>query len=149
MIIETTRFGPLDSRDKEIYTFPAGIPGFTQYTRYTLIAVEDSPLFHLQSLEEGNLAFVVADPFAFYPDYEFKLPEQAERELGLKSVEEVRVLNIVSINESLADATLNLVAPVICNTNSGAACQAILEGTSYTTRHALLRPSQATDKEEV
>lgn len=148
MIIETARFGPLDVRDKEIYTFPSGIPGFPECKRYALIPVEESPLFHLQSLEEGGLAFVAADPFSFYPDYEFKLPEQAEKELDLRQIEDVRVLNIVSIHGDLADATLNLVAPVVFNVRTAEAAQVILEGTSYTTRHALLQPSLSAGKEE-
>ncbi|MCM3750194.1 flagellar assembly protein FliW [Paenibacillus pasadenensis] len=148
MIIETTRFGAIEVRDKEVYTFPSGIPGFPEYKQYALIPVEDSPLFHLQSLEEGGLAFVAADPFSFYPDYEFKLPEQAERELELKTPEEVLVLNIVSIQGSLAEASLNLVAPVIFNTSSRTARQIILEGTSYTTRHALMQSEKPNEEEE-
>ncbi|QJC53775.1 flagellar assembly protein FliW [Paenibacillus albicereus] len=148
MIIETARFGPLDVRDKEIYTFPSGIPGFPAYKDYALIPVEDSPLFHLQSLEEGGLAFVAADPFAFYPNYEFNLPEQAEKELSLQQIEDVRVLNIVSIQGDLAGATLNLIAPIVFNVRTGEAAQVILEGTSYSTRHSLLQPSLAAGKEE-
>ncbi|KKC48035.1 MULTISPECIES: flagellar assembly protein FliW [Paenibacillus] len=140
MLIETTRFGQLEFRDHEVYTFPHGIPGFENYKSYTLIDVEDSPFYYLQSIEEGSLAFVAVDPFSFYPDYEFNLPEQTEQELAISVIEDVRVLNIVSIQGSLEKATINLVAPVILNAAARKGVQIILEGTGYTTRHGLQAP---------
>jgi flagellar assembly factor FliW len=137
MWIETTRFGEVEFRDHEVYTFPYGIPGFQEYKKFTLIALEDSPFYYLQSVEEGSLAFVTVDPFSFFPEYEFELPEQTEQELSLASIEDVRVLNIVSVQGSLESATINLVAPVILNSAARIAVQIILEGTGYTTRHSL------------
>ncbi|AJY74514.1 flagellar assembly protein FliW [Paenibacillus beijingensis] len=146
MLIQTTRFGELEFDPNEIVFFPHGIPGFQNFKKYTIISLEESPFFYIQSVENGDLAFVSISPFEFYPEYEFQLPDHVERELEVKSIEEVRVFNIVSVKGNLEEATTNLVAPIVMNASNRKAVQVILENTGYSTRHALFH-NEADQKE--
>src|SRR6476620_7708039 len=62
MDIETTRFGRLSVEDERIITFPGGLLGFPDHTRFALIQTgEENYFFWLQSVDEPNLALVVND----------------------------------------------------------------------------------------
>lgn len=139
MQLTTLQFGELDIEEKDIFTFPQGIPGFEDYRQYVFIQPDEKiPFSHMQSVEEGNLSFVITDPFLFYPDYQFDLPENILEELRVQTVQEVSVWSIVSIPGDLRDATLNLLAPVIVNMNSRQGKQIILHDTMYKTKHKLI-----------
>ncbi|MBO7747231.1 flagellar assembly protein FliW [Paenibacillus sp. MWE-103] len=140
MILQTTRFGQIEIEDHQWIVFPSGIPGFPQHKRYTLVSIEDSPFYVLQSVEEGSLSFIVTSPFDFFPDYEFELESNMLHELGQPSPEQVRVLNIVTVKDKLEEATANLAAPIVWNTANRQAAQVILQHTSYRTKHALFSP---------
>ncbi|MCQ6563560.1 flagellar assembly protein FliW [Paenibacillus mendelii] len=141
MVIQTTRFGELEFDEQEIIRFPQGLPGFKQYEKYTVIPIEDSPFYYIQSVDEGGLAFVAVSPFDFYPEYEFELREDALQDLGFPSIEEVRVLNIVTVKDELEKATVNLIAPIVWNAVTRTALQVILQDSDYKTKHPLMKVS--------
>ena len=63
MIVQTSRFGPVEVDEGRAIEFPRGILGFPQYKSYILIQPEpDSTFYWLQSLQAADLAFVVTDP---------------------------------------------------------------------------------------
>ncbi|WP_373230786.1 flagellar assembly protein FliW [Cohnella sp.] len=139
MKLNTARFGELEVREEDIIQFSEGIPGFEQSHRFMLIVIEEqAPLAYLQSVDDGELAFIVIDPFEFFPNYEFELPELAMRELQIESTNQIIVRTIVSVTGELELATANLVAPVVINNSSRSGKQLVLSRTDYTTRHRLL-----------
>ena len=70
MLIETTRFGPIEIDGQRVITFKEGLPGFPGMRRFALIQTSPEPVFFwLQSVDEPGLAFVVCDPLAFVPDF--------------------------------------------------------------------------------
>jgi len=140
-VIQTTRFGELEFEEQEIIHFTQGLPGFQQYEKYTVIPIEESPFFYIQSVDDGGLAFVAVSPFDFYPDYEFELVESAIQELGSPVLEDVRVLNIVTVKDELDKATVNLLAPIVWNASNRTALQVILQNSDYQTKHPLFRNS--------
>lgn len=148
MKVETALFGSLDIADEQILTFEQGLPGFEQYTRFTLIDIEETPFTYLQSVEEGELAFLLTDPFLFFPEYEFDLPESATTSLQVDSIEHLSVRAIVSVRDSLENATMNLVAPIVINVTTRQGQQVVLPRTTYTTKHPLLRPPVDTQEEK-
>lgn len=120
-------------------TFREGLPGFEDKHQFMLEFLEEgSPLCQLQSVEEDELSFILADPFVFYPSYEFQLPERAMAELEIQSPADIMVLVVANVREELAAATVNLVAPIVIHMESGQAKQVILTNTEYLTRHPLL-----------
>ncbi len=84
MIVQTSRFGPVDIDADRIITFGAGILGFPKYSHYVLIQPEaDSTFYWLQSIEAADLAFVVTDPLLFVPGLPVPLREERAQDLGL------------------------------------------------------------------
>ena len=79
MDIETTRFGRLSVEDERIITFPNGLLGFPDHTRFALIQTgEENYFFWLQSVDEPNLAFVVTDPSIVFKDYEVPIKDETQ-----------------------------------------------------------------------
>lgn len=136
MKIQTARFGELEVDPNLTYTFAHGLPGFEQLRQFLLIpAGEDIPFYFIQSIEDGKVSFIVTNPFAFFPDYEFQLPEAILEELHIRDENDVVTWSIVSIQDHTQDMTLNLLAPVILNVRTKQGRQIILHGSGYTTKH--------------
>lgn len=136
-------------RHKNVFTFPAGLPGLPgELTGFELIALApDSPFFFLQSLQEENVGFILLNPFALFPGYEFDLPEEDAAALGVKKPEDVVVFCIVNASRGLKNATVNLLAPLVLNTTAGVARQVVLDDRRYGVRHPLPRPDAAASGE--
>jgi flagellar assembly factor FliW len=144
MVIDTVRFGELDVQEADIFKFPDGIPGFEQLHRFIIVKPnQELPFSFLQSVEEGAVAFIIVNPFVFYPEYEFEISEETKQELRIKAEEEVLVWNIVSIRDDLDNATINLLAPVIINTTEQLGKQIVLQGNTYTVKHRLIQAGQS------
>ena len=129
--------------EKNIFTFPAGLPGLpVELNQYNLIALaEESPFFFLNSLQENDIGFVLVNPFMFFPDYEFELPAEESDILGFKkTTKEMAVFCIVNASQGLKNATINLLAPLMLNTATGAARQVILNDKRYSIRQSLPQP---------
>ncbi len=139
MELKTKHFGTLTVEESQIIRFPDGIPGFADQTRYVFIQnPEDNLPFHwLQSLEDGELTFVVMNPFLCRPDYDFQLAEHVVKKLDIKKQEDVRILCIVKVPEKVEDMTINLLAPLIINDSANQAAQVVLDENRYHTRHRL------------
>ncbi len=69
--IETLRFGELEIADSDIITMDDGLLGFPEYHRYVLASNPDqAPFLWLQCVDEPDLAFVVVNPYLFFPGYQ-------------------------------------------------------------------------------
>src|SRR5215469_12680532 len=114
MIVQTSRFGPVEVDEGRTIEFPRGILGFPQFKSYILIQPEpDSTFYWLQSLEASDLAFVVTDPLLFVPDYQVPLREETRAELAVQDLSEANVLVIVNkVGDTL---TANLQGPLVIN----------------------------------
>ncbi len=134
------------SRSQNVFTFPAGLPGLpAELTKFELVALaQDSPFFYLQSLQDDNVGFVLVNPFALFPDYEFDLPEEEAANLDLKKPKEAAVFCIVNAGKGLKKATVNLLAPLVVNSAAGTARQVVLNDRRYNIRHPLPQPTNKT-----
>ncbi len=133
--------------EKKIFIFTAGLPGLpAELNRYALIALsEDSPFFFLHSLKENDIGFILVNPFVFFPDYEFNLTAEESDVLDIKKPdEEIAVFCIVNASRGLKKATINLLAPLMLNTDTGAARQVVLSDKRYSIRHPLPHTSDKT-----
>ncbi len=129
--------------EENIFTFPAGILGLPEsFTRFELVSLEEgSPFFFLQSVQDEDTGFILINPFFFFPDYEFELPDEEAAALQIKEPEkELAVFCIVNAKEGLSRATVNLLAPVVMNTASRTARQVVLDDRRYGIRHPLPLP---------
>lgn len=137
MLLQTSRFGNIEIDENELFLFEYGIPGFKEENKFALIEIEDSPFIYLQSADNGEVSFITVSPFDFFPDYEFKIPDQIRDEMKLEDPEQVRIVNIITIREKLASATVNLCAPIILNTHLRKGLQHILSEGKYSIHQPL------------
>jgi len=135
MFIETLTWGTIEVAEEQLYHFPKGIPGFEDKQDFALVDPEDGPFVYLQSTRSSELAFLVADPFLFYPGYEFELPEGEIKELQVES--QVVVRCILTLKEPMEKSTMNLLAPIVLNPEKRLGKQVVLHQTKYQTRHPL------------
>lgn len=127
MELETTRFGIIEIKEEEIITFKQSLYGFEDEKEFILLEDAETDFFWLQSVTNPDLAFVVTEPWAFCPEYEFELTDEVKDELNLESKKEVLVVNIVVIPEDPQGMTMNLKAPIVINEKERTAKQLILE----------------------
>jgi flagellar assembly factor FliW len=116
MIIESDLLGSLAVEPEELLTFAAGIFGFPDCRQFVLVPAEREGLFWLQSVEHRPLAFLLADPFHFFPDYAVDLGAAERAELGVQDASEVAILSIVTLPRTRAERpTTNLQGPLVFN----------------------------------
>ncbi|MGN1399870.1 MAG: flagellar assembly protein FliW [Bacillus sp. (in: firmicutes)] len=136
MIIQTKYHGELEFKQEKLWAFPSGIPGFQEETAFALYPLEGQDVFWvLQSVRRREVAFVVVNPFSFFPDYDFSLEVADIEALELANAADALTLAILTLGDSLAGSTANLKAPLILNTTNRKGRQVILHGTDYRTRH--------------
>jgi flagellar assembly factor FliW len=128
MFINTKFLGEVEIKESEILSFEQGLPGFPEYKQFILLPLDaDLPLALLQSTEESNIGFVVAFPFAFKKDYAFDLSTEDKEDLQIEKEEEVLTYSIVTLQETFLESTINLLAPVIINSNKKLGKQIVLQ----------------------
>ncbi|TGE39968.1 flagellar assembly protein FliW [Desulfosporosinus fructosivorans] len=138
MKIKSTRFGELEVEDEQLYNFPQGIPGFPDMKTFVFIPfAEESPFSYLQSTTEANLTFLLANPFAFFEDYEFVLEDEVAQELDLSQENPPQVFLIATVKGKLAEMTVNMMAPLVMNGLKHTGRQVILDKPEYSIRQPL------------
>ncbi len=138
MIVQTSRFGPLDVDETRLITFERGILGFPDVKEYALAQTgDDSGFYWLQSVEREDLAFVVCDPRLFVPDYRAPVKAEDLALIGLDDPDNAQVFIIVNKVDDLL--TGNLQGPLVINVETRQAGQLVLSDKRFSTRHPLMR----------
>lgn len=145
--INTMRFGEIEVEENSIVKFAEGIPAFEDEHEFVICPYDvESPYVFLQSATTPELAFLMTDPFVFFPDYSFELDDSNMEKLGVNTMEDILVCSMVTVPKSgIPDMTANLLAPVVINRHTMDARQVVLEKTQYGTRHRLF-PEKVGDK---
>ena len=119
----------LDPMCLDQLTVGGGLVGFPDSERYVLVEVADAwPLSRLVSLDEPGLEFIVVPPGVFFPDYAPLVDEAAAHRLGLdEDGHGGRLLVVLTLGDTAADATANLMAPIVVNQRDGRAAQVLVE----------------------
>lgn len=138
MIIETSRFGQLEVDEERLITFPDGILGFPEDSRYALVQTgEGSAFYWLQSVTRPELAFVVCDPRLFVSDYKVPVKLEDLQLIDLADMENAQVFIIVNkVDETL---TGNFQGPLVVNVANRLGKQLVLSDKRYLTRHPLMK----------
>jgi len=145
MIIQTSRFGPLEVDPERLLRFPRGILGFPTHQTYVLIQPEpDSTFYWLQSVQAADLAFVVTDPLLFVPDYTVPLREETRTELNLVDLSEAQILVIVNkVEDSI---TANMQGPLVIHAVTRQGAQIVISEKKYQTRHPIVHLGRTAGK---
>lgn len=150
MIVKTTRFGDLDIPEDMILDFIIPVIGFEDVSKYFLYETDNNKVFKwLQSSEYPDLAFPVTHAAYFGIQYDVEIDDETMDKLDIKTAEDVNIINIVNIPQGKPnDATINLIAPVIINTNIQKAGQIILKDGNYSVAQKLFdTPLEDTEEE--
>jgi flagellar assembly factor FliW len=135
--INSTRFGRIEIRDDAVLEFPDGLIGLPG-TRYALIAQnEDSPFYWLHSVDDGDLALPVTNPWLFFTDYEARVSEDDASALELEWPEQANIFCVVRATERPEDFTANLLAPIVVHAAKRVGRQVINEAAGYRVREPL------------
>jgi flagellar assembly factor FliW len=138
MEIETSRFGTMSIDEERMMTFPRGLLGFPEKQRFALIqSGQGNYFFWLQSMDDPNLAFVVADPNTFFKDYDVALRDETVADLQLIDLSFMQVF--VICNKVGDWLTGNLLGPIVVNAANRKAEQVVLTEKKWTTRQPLLK----------
>ena len=145
MEIQTTKFGVVEVNEQSVFRFVEPIIGYNDLTDYVIIQHdENSPFKWLQSTQDPDLTFPVTTAAFFSIDYVFEISDEDAEKIELESPEELIVLNIATIpSENPQSATLNLLAPIIINSNNKMAMQLILVNSNYSTKTRLFQEPKA------
>jgi flagellar assembly factor FliW len=135
MKIDTARFGEMEIDESKTIIFEEGPLGFENKQKW--IIIDNGLLNWMQSLDDPELAFVVANPFSFYQEYEFDIEKNDLDSIKAPSDKSVSVLGIVSVPPKVENMTINLVAPIVINSEKRLAKQIVLNSSKYTVRHFL------------
>ena len=126
--VPTARFGELTVDEDEIVAFADGLLGFVRFQRMIVVPVNDDGLFWwLQSADDPDLAFLSVVPWAFFPDYELALSEDAQQRLSLGTVDDAVVYCLVTIHDDPRRFTANLLGPVVVNRQLRLGRQVVLD----------------------
>ncbi|MDR1687569.1 MAG: flagellar assembly protein FliW [Clostridiales bacterium] len=150
MKLTTRHFGEIEIDEEKVISFGEGLPGFPDDRRFILLEgskdeqetqqEDSSPFYWLQSVDDGNVAFIIMDVFAVVPDYNPQINPNDISELGVynkDTKENFLIYNIVVLPEDVKKMSVNLVAPVIINQTIKKGKQVIASNTDYNVRHYL------------
>lgn len=139
MKIEGTRFGTIVYGQEDVIRLKDGMIGFPDCFEYVVVSTHDESMFRwLQSIEEPKLAFLVAYPERFLPDYSPEIDILEAEELQLTSDSPYLVFVTTTIPHGKPkEARANLAAPIIINCETNVGKQVILEGEAYTIRYPI------------
>ncbi len=139
MQIDTLQFGTIEVAESDIIEFPRGILGFEGHHRYVLVDREDCrPFQWLQSVEVADLALVVVNPKAFFPNYNVKLHAREVADIRSTDPSQVEILSIVTIPPDAEKMSANLQGPLLINRLNNVAKQIVLTDSEYTIQHFIM-----------
>ena len=148
MLIQTKYHGEKDIDPEHIITFEKGIPSFENEKKFILLEFgEDTTYFIMQSINTPALAFLLTDPFQFFPNYKFAISESIIGTLKIGNKEDVATFGILTVKDPFDETTINLNGPIIINTKEKLGKQLVLNDGNYHTKH-LLFPQKTSTREE-
>ncbi len=149
MIVKTSRFGDKEVPDESLITFPEGVIGFKDATRFVMFECSDDGIFKwLQSCDRPELAFVICEATMILPSYKIVIGEKERQTLKLSSAEDAVVCLILVIPKDPVQATANLLGPLVMNTETRLGMQVVVVNPAYSTRFRLFKdPDAPTDGE--
>jgi flagellar assembly factor FliW len=125
--------------DVPVVEVRGGLLGFPEFTKFTLIKMNDEGLvYRLQSIEDAAINFVVVPAASFFPNYAPIVDDEVAKRFNLAGGAEVLLLLVVTLGETFKDSTVNLMAPLLLDPNAQIAEQIIVENSDLSVRTPLM-----------
>jgi flagellar assembly factor FliW len=127
-----------DTGELPIIEFVRPMPGVPGRRRFVLTRVDEVGLLYaLRALDEPSLRFLVIAPGPFFPGYEPEIDDDTLNLLDARDPDQLLVLLVVSVGETAAEATANLLAPIVVDQTSRRAAQVVLTDGEFSLRAPL------------
>ena len=133
--LSSVLLGPLEIRPETIFTFPAGLPGFVTLRNFALVETQRDDLVWLQSVDDPELTFLLADPFALVPGFEVDIPPADLAAFG--ATENALLVLAVAQLEGGAPVTANLQSPIVLDRDRRLGRQVVLPDSRYGMTHPI------------
>jgi flagellar assembly factor FliW len=144
LVIASDVLGPLTVGRAELLTFPQGLYGFPECRSWVLVPTKRDGLFWLQSTEHAPLAFLLVDPFLYFPGYAVDLSAPDLARVGTSEPSEIVVLAVVTVgSRDGAPPTANLQGPVVLNMRDREGFQIVLSVEGYGVREPFAIEAQS------
>jgi flagellar assembly factor FliW len=143
MQINTSRFGTMELSDSDVIRFPAGIIGFPAERTFVLLTRRHgSSVGWLQSTQTPWFALPVVSVSALAGAYATASVEGSVAELGIEfKPESCAIMVVLHVSTAPNRPTVNLVAPIVINSETRMGAQVLIEGSEYSTQEPfVLRP---------
>jgi flagellar assembly factor FliW len=136
MHVASTRFGSMNVPAEALLTFPSGLLGFPDWTRYVMLDHDtDAPFKWLHCMDEASLAFVVIDPALFNPNYQVTISPEARIEVEGSETDGLSLVVILTIpSDDPSAVTANLRGPLLMNPRTRL-CKQLVLTEDYPTRY--------------
>ncbi|MBW2594023.1 MAG: flagellar assembly protein FliW [Deltaproteobacteria bacterium] len=132
MNVSTVRFGDINIDESRIIRMAEGMLGFEHLKKYVLLISDDkNPFWWFQSIEDGDVAFVVISSFAVKPDYTPVISDDNIKLLETAVPEDLILLSAITIRHDPFKVTANLKAPIVVNPARLLAKQVVLDESDY------------------
>ncbi|MEC8557402.1 MAG: flagellar assembly protein FliW [Planctomycetota bacterium] len=124
MLVQTSRFGQVQSSQEEVIIFPKGLIGFESVRHWIIVPDPMSEdVAWIQSIAEEQVALPIISPRKFAPDYKVCISNRQLSDLHIRRTDQIYVFSVVS--KSGKSLTMNLRSPVVINLTKRLACQVI------------------------
>ena len=138
MKLNTKNFGEIEIEDEKVIIFEEGIPGFEMLKQFIFIDSEDNVFNYLQSIENTEVCFIIADPYQFVKDYAPIINESYFQKLGGGENEDFALFSVVCIKSCIEESTINLAGPLLIHSEHKKGVQVITEDKKYKVNHKLM-----------
>ena len=119
-------------------TFVTPPPGLAPHVKFALDDVEGAPGLHaLRASSDATVRLFVVEASLYVPDYAPAFTDEHLSDVGAASGSDASVLVVTTLDSD--GPVVNLLAPVLVNTSTGAATQVILDGSDFPLRARLAR----------
>jgi flagellar assembly factor FliW len=126
--LSSKKLGEIEYTEDDIIILSSPLLGFPDLNDFLLISSDKSyPFIWFQSAQDPSVCFILIDPKIFHQNYEPKLNKRELKILGAEAFEEIKLFSIVVVPEDPKNATVNLRAPLLINSEKKLAKQVILE----------------------
>ena len=139
IVVNNSQFGTLSIEEEKVITFPQGIFGFEELTRYAILVFEEyEPFQFLISIDEPEISFPVISPLLAIEKYEPKITKEDIALIGDFKDEDLIMYAIVTIKSDSKEVTANLKGPVVINQKERLAQQVVIESDEYSMEHPFM-----------
>lgn len=134
----TRYFGKVVFYEEDVIHFKNGLYGFENEKDFIILNFENenNAVLCLQSITSSELAFVIMNPFAFFPEYTPNVPNTELALLRAEKEQDLACYVICVIRDNLEESTANLKCPIFVNPITHEARQVILEDSTYAFKHS-------------